>query len=140
MKCVADILRTVDVGPRIINLFESIRPLQVPELVEEGIVLFLLKCLHDRIQILLTYVPHSLLIVISHFNVNDLFPCLYGASELRIDAFSDQDDFNHCKVRQMSPTDASERVKRISDEVRDVAEREHIVLRLSYQVRSGSLC
>lgn len=72
-----DIAKLVRQQPRIVELVEALGSLQVPELIEECIVLLLLEGFDDSIQVSFAHVAWCLLNKVPHLDIDDLLPGLH---------------------------------------------------------------
>ena len=66
----------------VIDLYVLCTALLVPELVEEGVILLLLKGFHHSVQVAFTQATGCFLLIVPHFDVNDLLSGLHSPSKL----------------------------------------------------------
>ena len=77
VQAVVDIIEIVDVEACVVKLVEPFGSLQVPELVEKGIIFLLLEGLHHSVEVPLAHIALVLHHEVTHLNVNDFLPSLY---------------------------------------------------------------
>lgn len=123
VQVVVDVVKVIDVETCVVKLFEPLSSLQVPEFVEKSVVFLLLESLHYSVQIAFTHMPWCFHCIVPGFDVDNLLAGLDSSRQLRVDAFTDKDDFNECEVRQMQPGYGRERIERVGHEIWDVSKR-----------------
>ena len=140
MWSVVDKRGLTDAQTVILVTMEELSSLQVPKLVEEGIVLVLLKCLQHDGKVTLAICAIYVLVEVSHFNVYDSSAILDGSRKVRVDTLTDQDHFYDGQVQQVRPAYSLKNVKLLVSEVRHEAKAQHIVVGLGYEILMGGFC
>lgn len=134
LSLIEHVVALVAVEGLIVDLVEALSTLQVPKLVEKGVVSLSFESLNHSVEVALTHKAVHLLAVVSNLDIDDLLSVLDGPRQLGVDALADKNNFDHRIVDQMCPTDTCEDVKLVDSEVWDEAKGQPVCFSLRNQV------
>ena len=96
----------------IVLIYKSSLASLVPKSIKKLVsVLFALRSLNDRIQVLFRNYTRYLLTETPHLYINQLFPCLNRLVELKVEAPTHKNDLNEDNVDHVEPSDTVAKIK-----------------------------